>query len=291
MKYKTLSLTIISLISLLSACDANDANTEILLQSDNAELLTIESKDLATATQMLNDGHYFAEEDTYSTDGWKNIVSFEIVNGQIESIAFDAVNEQATTYKRTLSINEEYTLDTTHSSDLKWHEQLELIESYLINYQDYDELLIEDNIPTIEGITIDISPFVQLFNTAIASGPIEIGPYQDGKYFAETEDSDNGTKHTINMLIENGYIIAAHWDTTPINNPETSDQMLEDEEYLEQWNQQANLLEQHLIEIQDPMQMTFDEQNKTTDVNGVTIEVHQFIELATKALASGPLLD
>ena len=39
------------------------------------------------------------------------------------------------------------------------------------------------------------------------------------------------------------------------------------------------------------MQMTFNEQNKTTDVNGVTIEVHQFIELAIKALASGPLLD
>ena len=95
MKYKTISLTIISMISLLGACDANDTHTEVLLQSDNVKLLI----------QTLNDGHYFAEADTYSTDGWKNIVNFEVVNGQIESITFDAVNEQATTYKRTLSIN------------------------------------------------------------------------------------------------------------------------------------------------------------------------------------------
>ena len=93
------------------------------------------------------------------------------------------------------------------------------------------------------------------------------------------------------MLIENGYIIAAHWDTVPTNNLKAVNQVLDEEAYSKHWNQQANLLEQHLIEIQDPMQMTFNEQNKTTDVNGVTIEVHQFIELAIKALASGPLLD
>ena len=291
MKYKTISLTIISMISLLGACDANDTHTEVLLQSDNVKLLTIESNDLSTPIQTLNDGHYFAEADTYSTDGWKNIVNFEVVNGQIESITFDAVNEQSTTYKRTLSINGEYISDTIDSSDLKWHEQLQLIESYLINDQDYHELLTANTIPTIEGITIDLSPFIELFNTAMTEGPIEIGPYQNGQYFAETEDSNNGMKHTINMLIENGYIIAAHWDTVPTNNLKAANQVLDEEAYSKHWNQQANLLEQHLIEIQDPMQMTFNEQNKTTDVNGVTIEVHQFIELAIKALASGPLLD
>ncbi len=49
--------------------------------------------------------------------------------------------------------------------------------------------------------------------------------------------------------------------------------------------------EQHLIQLQDPTQITFNEENKTADISGVTIEVHQFIELATKALAGGPLLD
>ena len=39
------------------------------------------------------------------------------------------------------------------------------------------------------------------------------------------------------------------------------------------------------------MQMTFNEENKTTDINGVTIDVRQFIELATNALANGPVID
>ena len=63
------------------------------------------------------------------------------------------------------------------------------------------------------------------------------------------------------------------------------------QELTEQWKEQSTLLEQYLLEIQDPMQMTFNENNKTNDVNGVTIDVHQFIELATKALANGPSLN
>ena len=47
----------------------------------------------------------------------------------------------------------------------------------------------------------------------------------------------------------------------------------------------------YTIKYENAGQELFNEQNKTTDVNGVTIEVHQFIELAIKALASGPLLD
>ena len=56
MKYKTISLTIISMISLLGACDANDTHTEVLLQSDNVKLLTIESNDLSTPIILLMDG-------------------------------------------------------------------------------------------------------------------------------------------------------------------------------------------------------------------------------------------
>ena len=91
-------------------------------------------------------------------------------------------------------------------------------------------------------------------------------------------------------VIENGYIIAAHWDTLPTND-KNSDHVTVDDNLSQQEVKQADLLENYLIEIQDPMQMTFNEENKTTDINGVTIEVHQFIELAVKALASGPLLN
>lgn len=287
MKYRTLSLAIISMISLLSACDANNTVSEISLQSD----VSVQSREMTTPTQSLNDGHYFAEEEFFSTTGWKNIVNFEVINGKIENITFDAVNEQATAYKRELSLNGEALLNTDESSELKWHEQIELAETYLINYQEYQDLITEDNLPTIPGISIDLSPFIKLFKTASSLGPLEMGPYQDGQYYAESTDSYNNSKHSINLIVKNGYIIAAHWDTLFTDSSNQTTHTLEDENYAKLWNEQAKLLEQHLLEIQDPMLMSFNEQNKTTDVNGVTIEVHQFIELATKALASGPLLD
>ncbi len=291
MQYRTLSLAIISMISLLSACDANDTVSGISLQSDEENYLSVQSREMIAPTQSLNDGHYFAEEESFSTTGWKNIVNFEVINGKIENITFDAINEQATTYKRELSVNGENLLNTDDSSELKWHEQIELAETYLINYQEYHDLITEDNLPTIPGININLSPFLKLLKTARSLGPLEIGPYQDGLYYAESTDSHNNSKHSINLIIENGYIIAAHWDTLVTDPSNQTTHTLEDEDYAKRWNEQAKLLEQHLLEIQDPMQMSFNEQNKTTDVNGVTIEVHQFIELATKALASGPLLD
>ena len=290
MKRKIVSLTITSIITLLCACEANDVITEVNLQSDDTNSAEIQSQELSNSKHSLADGLYFAKEDSYSNDGWKHIVNFEIVNGTIESITFDAVNEQATAYKRDLSINEELDSELKDTSMLKWHEQLKLIEDYLLTSQTDANLLNEENLPTISGVTLDFLPFAQLFNQAITNGPLELGSYQDGHYYAESEELETQLKHTIHLIIENGYIIAAHWDTLPIND-NNSNNITMDDNSSQQEVKQANLLEDYLIKIQDPMQMTFNEENKTTDVNGVTIEVHQFIELAVKALGSGPLIN
>lgn len=291
MKYKTISLAVISMISLLSACDANSTDMESFLQQDTIELFNSQSEENTIHSQVLSDGLYFAEANAYSEDGWRNILSFEVINGEIENITFDAVDTKALNYKRALSLDAEDELNQDNPSDLKWHEQIQLLESYIVNINDYSQLSSENILANLEGITIDLEPFIELFNTAVTTGPIELGSYQDGQYFAEIEDIATNTNHTIHLLVKHGYIIAAHWDTLLIDKLVAPDELEKREQYSEQWDQQANLLEQHLIVIQDPMLMTFDQENKTTDINGVTIEVHQFIELAVKALASGPLLD
>lgn len=289
MKRKIVSLTITSIITLLCACEVNEVVTETYVQSDHTNPTEIPSQELSNS-QSLADGLYFAIENNYSNDGWKHIVNFEVVNGKIEIITFDAINEHATTHKRDLSINGELDSDLKDTSVLRWHEQLELIENYFLTSQTSDSLLREEEFPTISGVTVDLLPFAQLFNQAITNGPLVLGAYQDGHYYAESEEIEKQLKHTIHLIIENGYIIATHWDTLPTND-KNSDHVTVDDNLSQQEVKQADLLENYLIEIQDPMQMTFNEENKTTDINGVTIEVHQFIELAVKALASGPLLN
>lgn len=294
MNYKTLSLTIISIVSLLTACEANDgtAKTDLDLQSKGVTQLDPQSKERVASAYSLNDGHYFAEELDYSVDGWKNIVNFDVINGEINNITFDAVNEEATAFKRNLSLKGEYTLNTKDSPTLEWHEQLELIEKTIIKHLPFDELTVDSDLLKLSEITIDINPFISLLNTAIATGPMEVGRYQDGHYYAQTSIENSDSLHIINLIVQNGYIIAVNWDTI-LSDKETklASETIVGQELTEQWKEQSTLLEQYLLEIQDPMQMTFNENDKTNDVNGVTIDVHQFIELATKALANGPSLN
>lgn len=290
MKRNILSLTLASVITLLCSCEANSVVTEVPLQSSHTNSTEIMSQELDNSDYSLADGVYFAKEDHYSNDGWKHLVNFEIINGKIESITFDAINEEATTYKCDFSMKEELGSNIKDKSSLKWHEQVELIENYFLTSKIDTHLLNEDTIPSISGVTLDLLPFFQLFNEAITNGPLESGPYQDGSYYAETDEVETQLKHTIHLIIKNGYIIAAHWDVIPISN-KNNDNTTIDNTPIQHEVQQANLLENYLIEIQDPTQMTFNEENKTTDINGVTIEVDQFIELAIKALASGPLLN
>ncbi len=283
MKYKKKSIAVISILCLLSACNANDVSPETTKEGESLEKTSL----ITETEEHLEDGQYFAEAGQY-TSNWRDIVDVEVVNGNIKTITFNAVNEVATEYKRNKPNLEEKSEVTESNPDNDWETQLQLLENYLVKNQDSILELTKENMPSIEGVTLDAFPLVELLQQALTAGPLETGAYQDGQYFASLEDENHQIKHTINLLVHRGYIIAAHWDTTLPSDLKLTE---EEQSYITQWNEQANLLEQHLIKYQDPTQITFNEENKTSDVSGVTIEVYQFIELATKALASGPLLD
>ena len=88
----------------------------------------------------------------------------------------------------------------------------------------------------------------------------------------------------------NGYITAAHWDAIDEGGQNLKEIENKTEEQL-RWEEQANLLENFLISAQDPTTITFNEENQTDTIAGVTIKVDQFIELSIQALASGPTID
>lgn len=290
MNHKVISLTLISTLSLLTGCYANsiDSSEPQMLSENN--LISLNNSNNHKELSNLKDGIYFAEDSSYSDEGWKNIVTLNIQNGLITMIELNSINQNATTDKQTLSQTGEYIIETLDETSLPWHEQIEELENYILNYQDFLNIKLteEEKNNKLPNITIEIQPFLELINNAILAGPIEKGNYQDGHYYSEQENFTNNYKSTINLIVHNGYIIGAHWDFitkegTSINEEQTNQ--------IQTWNEQAQLLENYLIEIQDPTLITFNEENKTEAINGVTVEVNPFIQLAIEALAKGPILN
>lgn len=290
MNYKIITLTMISTLSLLTACDSNETALPTLLSDDN--LVQVADTPNREELFKLEDGLYFAQDQVSSPDGWNNTVTILVKDGKINTVKYDAINQTVTNFKRQLSISNEYHMVDEPEESLKWHEQVELIETYLINHQSFDALTLDENGRTdaITGVTMPITPFIELVQKALNNGAIEKGPYQDGHYYAEQATFANGFKYNINLVVINGYISAAHWDAIDEEGQNLKEIETKTEEQL-QWEEQANLLENFLISTQDPTTITFNEENQTDTIAGVTIKVDQFIELAIQALASGPTID
>lgn len=290
MNYKAITLTMISALSLLTACDSNETTFPTLLSDDN--LVQVADTQNREDLFKLEDGLYFSQDQESSQDGWTNTVTILVKDGKINTVNYDAINHDVTAFKRQLSLSNEYHMVEESQENLKWHEQVEMIENYLINHQSFESLSLDENGKTdaITGVTISIKPFIDLIQKALNNGVIEKGPYQDGHYYAEQSTFINGFKYNINLVVLNGYITAAHWDAIDEGGQNLKEIENKTEEQL-RWEEQANLLENFLISAQDPTTITFNEENQTDTIAGVTIKVDQFIELSIQALASGPTID
>lgn len=292
MNHKVVSLALVSILSLLTGCYANtvDLSEPSLLSDDN--LVHLSTVDNREELLILKDGIYFAVESDYSDEGWKNTVLFNIEDGLMTTIEFNAINQNAKTDKRTLSQEgqDQDIIESLDNTPLNWHEQIEKLESYILNLQDFSNIQVteEGKTDVIPNVTIEVNSFLQLINNALINGPIEKGNYQDGHYYAEQVTHADGYKYTINLIVDNGYIVGAHWDAVTEEGIVISEQQNNQNE---SWNEQAQLLENYLIKIQDPTLITFNEDNKTDAITGVTIEVNPFIQLAIEALSKGPIIN
>ena len=157
MKYKKKSIAVISILCLLSACNANDVSPETTKEGESLEKTSL----ITETEEHLEDGQYFAEAGQY-TSNWRDIVDVEVVNGNIKTITFNAVNEVATEYKRNKPNLEEKSEVTESNPDNDWETQLQLLENYLVKNQDSILELTKENMPSIEGVTLDAFPLVEL---------------------------------------------------------------------------------------------------------------------------------
>lgn len=240
------------------------------------------------------DGVYFAQAEFSENSGWKDVVVFEVEDGEITMVEWNAAHEQNGPPKDTRSRQGDYGMVENSDATLHWYEQAEATEQWLIENQDIDQLELDDEgrPDAISQATIRVGGFKSLVQEALDTGPVGYGMWEDGTYSAEQEEfSDNGWKATVAITVIGGRIVAVEWDSSNEDEEFKSDLsregeygMVEQTDAIAPWHEQANAAEQWLIENQDPSELPLDDEGASDAISGASITVSEFKALAEQAL-------
>ncbi|MFP4697171.1 MAG: hypothetical protein ACLFMO_00540 [Eubacteriales bacterium] len=239
------------------------------------------------------DGIYFATEEDFSDSGWKYAVTIEVENGEFVSVDWNGANKNGGKDKKTSSADGDYGMVEKGGAQAEWHEQAEKTEAYLLETQDPTAISYtsdEGHTDDIAGVSIHVVEFYNLVEKALSNGPVEVGHWQDGTFYAEEDDFNKGYKYTVSLTVINGNIVAANWDAISEEDEKTKKQASIDGEYgmddapQGPWFEQAAAVEAYLLETQDPTAVTLDEDGNSDDIAGASITVSTFFELADEAL-------
>lgn len=135
-------------------------------------------------------------------------------------------------------------------------------------------------------------------STAVGDQDSNQGKYEDGIYFAmEKEYAGSGWKNMVTLEVKDGKIVDVEWNAAnkaggpdKITFSKSGQYGMKAGGASAEWHEQAEKVEQYLIETQDPEKITFStDAGNTDDIAGVTIKVHYFFDLAKEALENGPV--
>jgi major membrane immunogen (membrane-anchored lipoprotein) len=128
---------------------------------------------------------------------------------------------------------------------------------------------------------------------------VSVEDLEDGIYEAQEEDFDDnsGWKNIVTIEVKDGKIVDAKWNgihkdggddkVTKSINGEYG--MVEHGNANAEWHEQAALVEAYLLEVQDPTDIKYSNEEGNTDaITGATIHVKEFFDLAIQALKSQP---
>ena len=233
---------------------------------------------------------HFAIQDHLGDGEWQYFVTITVNSDDIVTdVNLNGVTRLAFTSRREVSQSSDY----QELFGYDFYSQASSLERSLIGMSS-DKLVdaIRDAYDN-DLVHFDTTTFASLASLALASPPVERGLYQiDGFYNSIDTVEIDGFQYFINLFIINGDIVVAHFNAVNEVGSLKYDQFTAttaDNEIIA-WRTQASLLEQTLIQIQDPMLFTFDADGFTTDIQDVDIEIELFVSLVTQALAAGPIV-
>jgi major membrane immunogen (membrane-anchored lipoprotein) len=244
------------------------------------------------------DGAYFAIADSYPSSGWKEYVSLTVLNGRIAAVNWSAVNREGLD-KKTQDKAGNYQMVARGGAQAEWYVQAERAEAHLMDLQDPSAFTYDDGGYTddVAGVSIHVDALADLAGEALAAGPVELGSYADGGYYAsEDAFASSGWKGFVSLFVRDGNIVNVYWSAVNENGDDKKAfdmagnyQMVARGGAIDEWYVQAARTEAHLLETQDPSAISYkDDNGHTDDIAGVTIHVNDFYALVEKALAAGP---
>jgi major membrane immunogen (membrane-anchored lipoprotein) len=244
------------------------------------------------------DGTYFAISDSYGSSGWKEYVSLNVLHGVIVGANWSAINRTGDD-KKPYDKAGKYGMMAKSKAKAEWYQQAEKVEQYLISTQDPTKITYTDGAHTdaISGATITVSEFFELAQEALAAGPIAIGPYTDGGYYAQAGDfGSSGWKSFVSLLVRNGNIVNVYWSGWNKDGSITEDKQtyaaagkynMKAAGAIAEWDVQAQAAEQYLLKTQDLSTIVLKDNGHSDSISGATISVSDFVKLAQAALDAG----
>lgn len=246
---------------------------------------------------MYEDGAYFMADSEFPSSGWKDYVSLTVINGNIVGVNWSAIDKIGED-KKLYDAAGKYNMVEFGGAQANWSEQAAKAEQYLIDSQDPTAISYKDDeghTDDIAGVSVHVSALFALADAALKAGPVAVGPYTDGGYYAIHDEFDNGWKEYVSMFVSNGNIVDVYWsgvneagDEKKAYDMAGNYNMVEFGGAQADWYKQAAIAEQHLIDTQDVTAITYkDDDGHTDDIAGVSVHVNGLYELAAKALENG----
>ena len=234
---------------------------------------------------------HFAIEDGLAGNEWQNFIMITVNSDDIvTALELNGIPQLANMLRSEVAQLDDY----ADVFGYNFYEQADYLERHLIGTSS-DELveIIRDAYDN-NLVDFDTTAFADLASRALASPPVEKGPYIDGTYRGMDVINEDGLQYFVNLFVINGDIVAVHYNAINHNDDGFLKYAplfaLTVDHEVTNWRDQAQLLEQALIRFQDPMGFTFDDDGFSTDIPGVDFEIESFVSLVTKALAAGPII-
>ena len=246
---------------------------------------------------MYEDGVYFMADSEFPETGWKEYVALTVINGYIVSADWSGVNKMGED-KKLYDAAGKYNMVEFGGAQADWSVQAAKAEQYLLDVQDPTKIGYKDeegHTDDIAGVSVHVSGLMNLADAALKAGPVTVGPYKDGGYYASSDVEDNGWKDYVSLFVKNGNIVEVYWSALNADGEDKQEfdkagnyNMVKFGGAQADWHVQAALAEQNLIDTQDINAITYkDDEGHTDDIAGVSIHVSGFYELVAEAFNNG----
>jgi len=276
-----------------------DAIAGVSIHVDTMVELFNEAVGGSSSSGELEDGIYYAEQDEFGGTGWKYHVILTVEDGKFVDAQWKGTNRVPQTNKYDQSVNGDYGMVEYGDASAPWFEQADATIDYFLENQSVevsedfytDE---EGHTDAIAGVSVHVVEFFELAEKAVANGPVPEGDYTDGYPMAAAEvTEDDDWQSMIQLTVVNGTIVSAN--VNAVATEENEEGEIEDKDLLKEeygmveksdaeleWYEQAELVEEYIVENQDldiPL-----EDGYTDAIAGVSIHVDTMVELFNEAV-------